>query len=124
MARRPLTDAPEVEVASRSALRAWLERHHGRTSGLWLVTYKGADPDRYLPCDAIVEEGLALGWVDGLPRAKDGGIWSVLDPVEGFRRPRRGARRAAARPRLRGQTARARPARASDNITQPLAMHR
>lgn len=71
MAGRPLTDAPEVEAASRADLRASLAANHGRTSGVWLVTYRCADPDRYLPCDAIVEECLAFGWVDSLPRAKD-----------------------------------------------------
>jgi uncharacterized protein YdeI (YjbR/CyaY-like superfamily) len=71
MSRRPLTDAPEVEVASRADLRAWLAAHHARPTGIWLVTYKRADPDRYLPYDAIVEECLAFGWVDSLPRAKD-----------------------------------------------------
>ncbi len=71
MARRPLTDAPEVEVASRAALRDWLARHHTRDSGVWLVSYKRADPDRYLPYEAIVEECLCFGWVDSLTRGKD-----------------------------------------------------
>jgi uncharacterized protein YdeI (YjbR/CyaY-like superfamily) len=71
MARRPLTDAPEVEVASRDELRDWLARHHTRASGVWLVSYKRADPDRYLPYEAIVEECLCFGWVDSLTRAKD-----------------------------------------------------
>jgi uncharacterized protein YdeI (YjbR/CyaY-like superfamily) len=71
MAKRPREDAPEVEVASRSDLRAWLDAHHMRSTGIWLVTYKRSDPDRYLPYDAIVEECLAFGWVDSLPRAKD-----------------------------------------------------
>jgi uncharacterized protein YdeI (YjbR/CyaY-like superfamily) len=71
MVRRALEDAPEVEVASRADLRARLTAHHRRPSGVWLVTYKRADPDRYLPYDAIVEECLCFGWVDSLPRAKD-----------------------------------------------------
>jgi uncharacterized protein YdeI (YjbR/CyaY-like superfamily) len=71
MARRPLADAPEVEIASRGALRAWLAAHHTRATGVWLVTYKRADPDRYVAYDAIVEDCLAYGWVDSLPRAKD-----------------------------------------------------
>jgi uncharacterized protein YdeI (YjbR/CyaY-like superfamily) len=71
MARRPLTDAPEVEVASRAELRDWLARHHTQGNGVWLVSYKRADPDRYLPYAAIVEECLCFGWVDSLTRAKD-----------------------------------------------------
>ncbi len=39
---------------------------------MWLVTYKkAADPARYLSYDDIVEEALAYGWVDSLPRALD-----------------------------------------------------
>lgn len=71
MARRPLTDAPEVEVASRTDLRDWLAAHHTQRAGVWLVSYKRADPVRYLPYEAIVEECLCVGWVDSLTRAKD-----------------------------------------------------
>ena len=52
-------------------LRDWLARHHTRTSGVWLVSYKRGDPNRYLPYDTIVEECLCFGWVDSLTRAKD-----------------------------------------------------
>lgn len=40
MPKRPLTDAPQVEVTSRAALRDWLADHHSQPSGVWLVTYK------------------------------------------------------------------------------------
>ena len=71
MARRPLENAPELEVASRAELRAWLSEHHGSASGIWLVTYKKSVPDRYVAYDDIVEECLCVGWVDSLPRSKD-----------------------------------------------------
>lgn len=71
MARRPLQDAPEVEVASRAELRAWLAAHHGQDSGVWLVTWKKAHADRYLPMGDIVQECLCFGWVDSLSRGKD-----------------------------------------------------
>ena len=71
MSHRARTAAPQVEVASRADLRAWLEAHHGQPSGVWLVSYRRADPDRYLPYGDIVEECLCFGWVDSLPRAKD-----------------------------------------------------
>ncbi len=71
MARRPLSDAPEVEVTSVSALRDWLAAHHAQPDGVWLVTYKKADPDRHVPVSEIVDQCLCFGWVDSLPRAKD-----------------------------------------------------
>ncbi len=67
----PLRTAPEVEIASRAALRAWLASHHGQPSGVWLVTYKKAAGTRYLALADVVQECLCFGWVDSLPRKKD-----------------------------------------------------
>lgn len=71
MAKRPLADAPEVEIDSLTALRSWLTEHHSQPRGVWLVTYKKADPDRYVPYPDIVDQCLCFGWVDSLPRTKD-----------------------------------------------------
>jgi len=38
---------------------------------IWLVTWKKAAGARYLPYGAIVDEALAFGWIDSLPRALD-----------------------------------------------------
>ncbi len=64
-------DIPRVEVQSRAELRAWLERHHAETGSVWLVTHKVGAGARHVPYDAIVEEALAFGWIDSLPRALD-----------------------------------------------------
>ena len=56
---------------SLEGLRDWLTVNHGRGSGIWLVTFKQADPDRYVAYKDIVDEALCFGWVDSLPRAKD-----------------------------------------------------
>jgi uncharacterized protein YdeI (YjbR/CyaY-like superfamily) len=66
-----LSQTPEVEVTSRIALRGWLVANHGQKDGVWLVTYKKAAGDRYLPYPDIVQECLCFGWVDSLPRKKD-----------------------------------------------------
>lgn len=71
MAKRPLQDAPEVAVTSRDALRRWLTENHETTQGVWIVTFKKADPARYLPLTEVVDEALCFGWIDSLPRAKD-----------------------------------------------------
>lgn len=60
----------QVEVRSAEALGAWLEAHHGQAESIWLVTFRKGEPD-YLPYAAIVEEALAYGWIDSLPRALD-----------------------------------------------------
>ena len=71
MSRRPAEDLEQVEVKSRSGLRAWLVANHTQTESIWLVTYKKSVPDWYVDYDAIVEECLCFGWVDSLTRAKD-----------------------------------------------------
>lgn len=70
MAKRAGADLPQVEAASRAALRDWLATHHATSGSAWLVTWKKGDP-RYLPYGDIVEEALCFGWVDSLPRRLD-----------------------------------------------------
>lgn len=55
----------------RAQWRDWLEAHHTQSDSVWVVTYKvGASKSR-LPYDDLVEEALAFGWVDSLPRKLD-----------------------------------------------------
>ena len=63
--------APQVEVSSRQALREWLLAHHTQAGSIWLVTFKKAAGARHLPPQVIVEEALAFGWIDSVPRALD-----------------------------------------------------
>lgn len=47
-----------------AAWRAWLARHHTRTEGVWLVSWKQATGRPRIDYDAAVEEALCFGWVD------------------------------------------------------------
>ena len=59
-----------VHALSRADWRAWLEAHHGRDAGVWLVRYKrGAGPT--LTWGDVVEEAVAFGWIDSVPRKVD-----------------------------------------------------
>ncbi len=60
-----------VEVASRAEWRSWLRNNHGRSTGIWLVTFKKHVAAKHLPYAAIVEEALCFGWIDSLPRKLD-----------------------------------------------------
>ncbi|MEL6611863.1 MAG: YdeI/OmpD-associated family protein [Bacteroidota bacterium] len=60
-----------VEVASVSELREWLDAHHGQDESIWLVTYKKAAGDRYVSRDAVLDELLCVGWIDGARRKMD-----------------------------------------------------
>lgn len=58
-----------VHAADRAQWRAWLAGAAGSATGVWLVYDKG--PGRRLGYDDIVEEALAVGWVDSRPRSLD-----------------------------------------------------
>lgn len=61
----------QVEVTSRAQWRAWLKKHHTRTTGIWLVTYKKHVTGKYLSFPDLVQEALCFGWIDSLPRKLD-----------------------------------------------------
>lgn len=65
-----MSEHQRVEVHGAAELHDWLAAHHEQAESIWLVTFKKGEPD-YLPYPAIVEEALAFGWVDSLPRALD-----------------------------------------------------
>ncbi|SHH51923.1 YdeI/OmpD-associated family protein [Marivita hallyeonensis] len=60
----------EIEVKSRSELRAWLAENHTRTESVWLVVYK-KHTDHYLPWGDAVTELLCWGWIDSVTRKVD-----------------------------------------------------
>ena len=54
----------ELTFETREDFRNWLEHHHDKQEGLWLVYYKkhtGMPSIRY---DEAVEEALCFGWID------------------------------------------------------------
>jgi uncharacterized protein YdeI (YjbR/CyaY-like superfamily) len=62
-------DAERVEVRDRAAWRRWLERHHGRPSGVWLVVAKKGHPG--VSYEEAVEEALCFGWIDSTANRLD-----------------------------------------------------
>jgi uncharacterized protein YdeI (YjbR/CyaY-like superfamily) len=68
---RRLEDRPRVEPSSRAEWRAWLEANHETSGAVWLVTRKKAAGDVPLTQAEAIEEALAFGWIDSLPRKLD-----------------------------------------------------
>lgn len=64
------SDAPQIEVRNREALRHWLAKHHADAGSIWLVTFKKSHPD-YLPFVEVVEELICWGWIDSSVRSVD-----------------------------------------------------
>ena len=59
-----LDDLEHVHQEDRADWRAWLEREHERSPGIWLVTWRKASGRPVLAYDDIVEEALCFGWID------------------------------------------------------------
>lgn len=61
-----MTTLPDnaTHPTTRAAWRAWLARHHTRTEGVWLVSWKQATGRPRIDYEAAVEEALCFGWVD------------------------------------------------------------
>ncbi|MGL6291123.1 MAG: YdeI/OmpD-associated family protein [Silanimonas sp.] len=81
----------EVHPKDRRAWRAWLAKHHARTDGVWLLSWKKASGKPSMGYDAAVEEALCFGWVDSRPRAVDAertALWfAPRKPGSGWSRP-------------------------------------
>ncbi|MCB9760959.1 MAG: YdeI/OmpD-associated family protein [Alphaproteobacteria bacterium] len=86
------TDIPLIDRPSRALLRAWLEEHHTRDEGVWLVRYKKHTGERYVPHGQIAAELLCWGWIDSQVCSMDadrsrifisprrpGSIWSAVN---------------------------------------------
>ena len=61
----------QVEVTSAEALRDWLATHYGQAESVWLVRWLKGAGAKSVPIDAILDELLCWGWVDGLGRKLD-----------------------------------------------------
>lgn len=55
----------QVEVRSAEEFRQWMDVHHRREAGVWLVTWKAAHRDRYVSREAVLDVLIAYGWIDG-----------------------------------------------------------
>lgn len=61
----------EVYVKTRKAWRDWLERHHDKSQGIWLVFYKKHTGKPTLEYNDAVEEALCYGWIDSIIKKID-----------------------------------------------------
>lgn len=57
---------PLVHPETRAVWRAWLAANHRSVDGVWLARWTKASGRTPVAYDAIVEEALCFGWIDGL----------------------------------------------------------
>ncbi len=65
-----LDEGERVVAADAAAWRAWLEKHHERTAGVWLLSVRGNRADGIGYEDAV-RQALCFGWIDGPVRTFD-----------------------------------------------------
>jgi len=66
---------PRLSFPSRAAWEAWLEQHHARSSGVWLMIAKqGSGIVTVTYADAI-DGALCWGWIDGQKGKLDDDHW-------------------------------------------------
>ena len=72
---------PLLHPETREAWRDWLSRHHRDSDGIWLARWTKASGRAPLAYDAVVEEALCFGWIDGLTHSLgDGRQAHMLTP--------------------------------------------
>lgn len=66
-----IDELPEYYAKDRATWRKWLEKHHAKATGVWLVYYKkGSGKTRVAYPDAV-KEALCFGWIDTTSRPID-----------------------------------------------------
>ena len=61
----------QVEITTATQLRAWLNKNYQQKESVWLVTYKKNCVDKYVTHEAILDELICFGWIDGIMRKID-----------------------------------------------------
>jgi uncharacterized protein YdeI (YjbR/CyaY-like superfamily) len=56
----------KLDVRTRAAWRAWLQRNHSRKKEIWLVLHSKASGRSSLAYNDAVDEALCFGWIDSI----------------------------------------------------------
>ena len=67
----PARPIKTLDVRTRAAWHAWLEKHHGSATEIWLVFHKQHTGTHCVDYEDSIEEALCFGWVDSLVRRLD-----------------------------------------------------
>ncbi len=60
-----------VHLRDRAAWRRWLERNHGTAKGVWVVSWRAQTGKPRVDYDALVQDALCFGWIDGHQKPVD-----------------------------------------------------
>jgi uncharacterized protein YdeI (YjbR/CyaY-like superfamily) len=71
-------ELPTLQPRSRKAWRAWLQKSHGTSSGVWLVYAKKHTGIPSVTYAEAVEEALCFGWIDSLVHPVDDSLYKQI----------------------------------------------
>ena len=71
-------ELPLMQPASRKAWRAWLQKNHHSSPGIWLVYAKKHTGIPSLSYADAVEEALCFGWIDSLVHPIDDSLYKQI----------------------------------------------
>ena len=81
----------QVHPTTAAQWRRWLEKHHGSSGGVWLVSWRTHTGKAKVPYEDAVTEALAFGWIDSKARTLDDDrsvLWFCpRKPTSGWSRP-------------------------------------
>ena len=61
----------KVEIISQEQLRNCLKKNYSQEEGVWLVTFKKSEKEKYVSRDEVLDELICFGWIDGIRRKLD-----------------------------------------------------
>ncbi|MEM9886240.1 MAG: YdeI/OmpD-associated family protein [Bacteroidota bacterium] len=61
----------KLQITNSSELRNWLMEHHTQEAGIWLVTFKKSEKEKYVSREEVLDELISFGWIDSIRRKLD-----------------------------------------------------
>jgi len=61
----------KVEIITQMQLRNWLKNNYSQKEGVWLVTFKKSEKEKYVSREEVLDELICFGWIDGIRRKLD-----------------------------------------------------
>lgn len=66
-----MVEYEQIHPETRVQWRGWLEAHHDRSPGVWVVQWRTGTSCRRLSYEELVEEALCFGWIDSTMKKLD-----------------------------------------------------
>src|SRR5690349_11046779 len=68
-------EKPILDLKTKKAWRAWLEKNHDRSSGIWLRLAKKGTNRKSPSRDDALDAALCYGWIDGQAKSEGNETW-------------------------------------------------